>query len=70
VKPSPKVFPCWLRQAPEHYKPPTFKEINYLCYMYCYIKWQELFGTLAALYHSLSRYMNPWILCRQDHLYA
>jgi hypothetical protein len=22
------------RQAPEHYKPPTFKEINYICYIY------------------------------------
>jgi hypothetical protein len=26
--------------------------------------------TLVALYHSLSKYMNPWILCRQDRLYA
>jgi hypothetical protein len=31
---EPKVFLCWLRQAPEHYKPPTFKEINYICYIH------------------------------------
>jgi hypothetical protein len=59
------------RQAPEHYKPPTFKAINYICYM-CIValsgrSWLE---PLAALYHSLSRYMNPWILCRQDRFYA
>jgi hypothetical protein len=37
---EPKVFhPCRLRQAPEDYKPPTFKAINYICYMYCCIKW-------------------------------
>jgi hypothetical protein len=36
---EPKVFLCWLRQASEHYKPPTFKAINYICYMYCCIKW-------------------------------
>jgi hypothetical protein len=34
-----KVFLYQLRQAPEHYKPPTFKAINYICYMYCCIKW-------------------------------
>jgi hypothetical protein len=32
------TFIC-LRQAPEHYKPPTFKAINYICYIYCCIKW-------------------------------
>jgi hypothetical protein len=36
---EPKLFLCRLRQAPEHYKPPTFKAINYICYMYCCIKW-------------------------------
>jgi hypothetical protein len=60
-----------LRQARKHYRPPTFKAINYL-YVLCIValsgrSWME---TLAALYHSLSRYMNPWILYRQDRLYA
>jgi hypothetical protein len=48
------------RQAPEHIKPPTFKAINYI-YVISIVAlsgriWLE---TLAALYHSLSRYMNP-----------
>jgi hypothetical protein len=68
---KPEAFLCWLRQAPEHYKPPYFKAINYICYI-CIValsgrSWLE---PLAALYHSLSRYMNPRILCRQDRLYA
>jgi hypothetical protein len=36
---EPKVFLCRLRQALEHYKPPTFKAINYICYFYYCIKW-------------------------------
>jgi hypothetical protein len=36
---KPKAFLCQLRQAPEHYKSPTSKAINYICYMYYCIKW-------------------------------
>jgi hypothetical protein len=36
---EPEAILIWLRQAPEHYKPPTFKAINYICYIYCCIKW-------------------------------
>jgi hypothetical protein len=48
------------RQAPKHIKPPTFTAINYI-YVITIValsgrSWLE---TLAALYHSLSRYMNP-----------
>jgi hypothetical protein len=68
---EPKVFLCQLRQALEHYKPPTFKAINYICYIYIVaLSGKSRLEPLAALYHSLSRYMNPWILCRQDRLYA
>jgi hypothetical protein len=53
------------RQAPEHYKTPYFsKQILYMCYMYCCITYKSWLETLAALYHSLSRDMNPWILHR------
>jgi hypothetical protein len=53
------------RKAPEHSKPPIFKAINSI-YVISIValgdrSWLE---TLAALYHSLSRYMNPWILHR------
>jgi hypothetical protein len=36
---EPETILFCLRQAPEHYKPPTFKAINYICYMYYCIKW-------------------------------
>jgi hypothetical protein len=57
---EPEAILVWLRQALEHYKPPTFKAINYI-YVICIVplngrSWIE---TLAALYRSLSRYMNP-----------
>jgi hypothetical protein len=47
-------------QAPEHYKPPTFKAINFI-YVISIValsgrSWLE---TLAALYPSLSKYINP-----------
>jgi hypothetical protein len=35
---EPEAVLVCLRQAPEHYKTPTFKAINYICYMYCCIK--------------------------------
>jgi hypothetical protein len=36
---KPEAVLVRLRQAPEHYKPPTFKAINYIYYIYCCIKW-------------------------------
>jgi hypothetical protein len=35
---EPEAVLIRLRQAPEHDKPPTFKAINYICYIYCCIK--------------------------------
>jgi hypothetical protein len=53
------------RQAPEYYKTPYFsKQIIYMCYMYCCIMYRSWLETLAALYHSLSRDIKSWILCR------
>jgi hypothetical protein len=58
-----------LRQALEHYKPPTFKAIIYIYIYICcicivvlhYWSWLE---TLAALITLLVQQFEPWILCR------
>jgi hypothetical protein len=36
---KPRAILVCLRQVPEHYKLPIFKAINYICYIYCCIKW-------------------------------
>jgi hypothetical protein len=53
------------KQAPKHYKPPTFKAINSIYVISIVaLSGRSCLETLAALYHSLFRDMNPWILHR------
>jgi hypothetical protein len=63
----------WLRQTLEHYKPPTFKAIIYIyTYYICIIalRYRSWLETLAALITLLVQQIEPWILYRQDHIYA